>query len=73
MSAEEVTDKLLELLDDGDYDVIILNYANCDMVGHSGDFDAAVKAVEAVEKGVSQIVPAILERGGAGIINSGPW
>ena len=64
MSAEEVTDKLLELLDDGDYDVIILNYANCDMVGHSGDFDAAVKAVEAVEKGVSKIVPAILERGG---------
>mgnify|MGYP000093601375 CR=1 FL=1 len=64
MSAEEVTDKLLELLDNEDYDVIILNYANCDMVGHSGDFDAAVKAVEAVEKGVSQIVPAILERGG---------
>lgn len=64
MSAEEVTDKLLELLDGEDYDVIILNYANCDMVGHSGDFDAAVKAVEAVEKGVSQIVPAILERGG---------
>ncbi|MBF8435754.1 2,3-bisphosphoglycerate-independent phosphoglycerate mutase [Halanaerobiaceae bacterium Z-7014] len=64
MSAEEVTDKLLELLDDGNYDVIILNYANCDMVGHSGDFDAAVKAVEAVERGVSQIVPAILERGG---------
>lgn len=64
MSAEEVTDKLLELLDKEDYDVIILNYANCDMVGHSGDFDAAVKAVEAVEKGVSKIVPAILERGG---------
>ena len=64
MSAEEVTDKLLELLDNGEYDVIILNYANCDMVGHSGDFDAAVKAVEAVEKGVSKVVPAIIERGG---------
>ncbi|MFW6229756.1 MAG: 2,3-bisphosphoglycerate-independent phosphoglycerate mutase, partial [Halanaerobium sp.] len=64
MSAGEVTDKLIELLDSKDYDVIILNYANCDMVGHSGDFDAAVKAVEAVEEGVAQIVPAIIERGG---------
>ncbi|MGM0420189.1 MAG: 2,3-bisphosphoglycerate-independent phosphoglycerate mutase [Bacillota bacterium] len=64
MSAPEVTDKVLELLENEDFDVIVLNYANCDMVGHSGDFDAAVKAVEAVEAGVSKVVPAILDKGG---------
>ncbi len=64
MSAPRVTEKTLELLDEEDYDVIVLNYANCDMVGHTGDFEAAVKAVEAVDAGVSSVVPAILERGG---------
>ncbi len=64
MSAPEVTERLLELLEEDSFDVIILNYANCDMVGHTGFFDAAVAAVEAVDEGVSRIVPAILEKGG---------
>ena len=49
MSAYEVTDRLLEKLQSNPYDVIILNFANCDMVGHTGVFEAAVKAVEAVD------------------------
>ncbi len=64
MSAPEVTEKVLELIDSDEYDVIILNYANPDMVGHTGDFEAAVQAVEAVNEGVSKVVPAILEQGG---------
>ncbi len=64
MSAPEVTERLLELLEKDSFDVIILNYANCDMVGHTGFFDAAVEAVEAVDEGVSRIVPTILEKGG---------
>lgn len=46
MSAYEVCDKCVERIESGAYDVIILNFANCDMVGHTGVFDAAVKAVE---------------------------
>ncbi len=64
MSAPEVTEKVLELIDEEDFDVIVLNFANPDMVGHTGDFEAAVKAVEAVDEGVSRVVPAILEEGG---------
>ena len=48
----------------GKYDVIILNYANCDMVGHTGVFDAAVKAVEAVDTCVGRVVEAVKEMGG---------
>ena len=46
MSAYEVTDEAVERIDSGKYDVMILNFANCDMVGHTGVFEAAVKAVE---------------------------
>ena len=63
MSAYEVTDALEERL--GNYDVIIINYANCDMVGHTGVFEAAVKAVEAVDTCVGRIVNKTLELGGA--------
>jgi len=63
MSAYEVTDALEERLDK--YDVIIINYANCDMVGHTGVFEAAVKAVEAVDTCVGRIVAKTLELGGA--------
>ena len=48
----------------GKYDVIILNFANCDMVGHTGVFDAAVKAVEAVDKCVGEVTDAVLNAGG---------
>jgi len=53
MSAYEVTDKLLEIMNN--YDVIILNFANCDMVGHTGDMDATIKAVEAVDINLKRI------------------
>ena len=64
MSAYEVTDKLVEAIKSGKYDVIILNYANCDMVGHTGVFEAAVKAVEAVDTCVGRVVEAVKEMGG---------
>ena len=50
MSAYEVTDKVCEALESDKYDVIILNFANSDMVGHTGNMDAAIKAVEAIDE-----------------------
>jgi len=52
------------------YDVIILNFANCDMVGHTGDFDAAVKAVKAVDDCVGQVIDKIIEKGGVALITA---
>ena len=57
MSAYEVCDKCVERIESGAYDVIILNFANCDMVGHTGVFDAAVKAVETVDECVGRVSP----------------
>ena len=59
MSAYEVTDALVPRIESGTYDVIVLNFANCDMVGHTGVFDAAVKAVEAVDTCVGRILAAM--------------
>lgn len=70
MSQPEVTEALMEALDKDRYDVIVLNYANCDMVGHTGVFDAAVKALEAVDRGLSRIVPKILSLGGVALITA---
>ena len=70
MSAYQVTDKLLECIGMDKYDVIILNYANCDMVGHTGVFDAAKAAAEAVDTCVGKVVEAILAKGGAAIITA---
>lgn len=70
MSAYEVTDKLVEAIKTGKYDMIILNYANCDMVGHTGVFEAAVKAVEAVDECVGKIVSAIREMDGVALITA---
>ncbi len=70
MSAYEVTDKVLEAINSEKYDVIILNFANCDMVGHTGVFDAAVKAVEAVDECVGKTVDAILAHGGTALITA---
>lgn len=64
MSAYEVTDALLEKITEDKYDVIILNFANPDMVGHTGIYEAAVKALEAVDECVGKIVPAILAKSG---------
>lgn len=68
MSAFEVTDAVLEKIDAETYDVIIMNYANCDMVGHTGVKQAAIRAVEAVDECLSRVVPAVTGRGGVVII-----
>ncbi len=70
MSAYLVTDELLKRIDSGKYDVIILNFANCDMVGHTGVFDAARAAVEAVDTCVGKVVDDILRHGGAALITA---
>lgn len=70
MSAYEVTDKLVPAIKSGKYDMIILNYANCDMVGHTGVFEAAVKAVETVDTCVGKVVDAIKEMGGVALITA---
>ena len=70
MSAELLTDAVYYAIRDDEYDLIVLNYANCDMVGHTGSFDAAVTAVETVDKGLSKIVPAMLEMGGVCLITA---
>lgn len=70
MSAYEVCDKVVEAIKADKYDVIILNYANCDMVGHTGIFDAAKSAVEAVDKCVGKTVDTILGNGGVALITA---
>ena len=64
MSAYEVTDKMVEAVKSGKYDVIILNFANCDMVGHTGVFEAARAAVEAVDTCVGRVADAVAEMQG---------
>ncbi|MBS3740798.1 MAG: 2,3-bisphosphoglycerate-independent phosphoglycerate mutase [Candidatus Cloacimonetes bacterium] len=63
MSAFLVRDRVIEEIKKGKYDVIIMNLANCDMVGHTGDFDAAVKAVEAVDNSVGEVIPVLEKQG----------
>ena len=70
MSAPEVCEAVCNAIDEDKYDVIILNYANCDMVGHTGMMDAAVKAVEAVDTCVGKMVDKILEKGGKALITA---
>ncbi|MCH5300973.1 MAG: 2,3-bisphosphoglycerate-independent phosphoglycerate mutase [Ruminococcus sp.] len=70
MSAYEVTDKLVEAIETGKYDVIILNFANCDMVGHTGVFEAAVKAVETVDTCVGKVTDAIAKMDGVALITA---
>ncbi len=70
MSAPEVCDAVIKAIDEDKYDVIILNYANCDMVGHTGIMEAAVEAVEAVDTCVGKMVEKLLEKGGKAIITA---
>lgn len=70
MSAFLVTEKLVEKIKEDFYDVIILNFANPDMVGHSGSIDAAVKAIEALDKCVPQVIDAVLALGGQVILTA---
>ncbi len=67
MSAPEVTDRAIDIVRETDTDVLVLNYANPDMVGHTGDFDAAVRAVEAVDEQLGRLVEA-LETAGADVL-----
>jgi len=70
MSEPEVARELCAAIERGDADVYIVNFANCDMVGHTGMFDATVSAVEAVDAGVGAVVSAIRERGGVALITA---
>jgi 2,3-bisphosphoglycerate-independent phosphoglycerate mutase len=70
MSAYLVTDKVLEEIASDKFDVIILNFANCDMVGHTGVLPAAIKAVKTVEECVGKIVDAVLGKGGSLLITA---
>jgi 2,3-bisphosphoglycerate-independent phosphoglycerate mutase len=64
MSARAVTDKVVEAVDSGKFDFIVLNYANPDMVGHTGFLDAAVKAVEAIDECLGRLFTSVVRRGG---------
>ena len=70
MSAPEVTDKLVEAIKSGKYDLIVCNYANGDMVGHTGKMDAAVKAAECLDQCVQRVVEALDEVGGEALITA---
>ncbi|MGB5606325.1 MAG: 2,3-bisphosphoglycerate-independent phosphoglycerate mutase, partial [Gammaproteobacteria bacterium] len=70
MSAPEVTDKLVEAISSGNYDVIICNYANPDMVGHTGKFAAAVQAIEAIDAALGRVVAAVQQSNGEMLITA---
>ena len=70
MSAAEVTDRLVAAIDAGRHDFILVNYANTDMVGHTGVFDAARRAVEAVDACLARVVAAVERRGGALLVTA---
>ena len=70
MSALEVTDRVLVEIASDRFDVIVMNYANCDMVGHTGVWEAAVKAVETIDDCLARVVPVILAKGGAVLISA---
>jgi len=70
MSAAGITDTAVERIRSGTYDLVIMNYANADMVGHTGVIDATIKGVEAVDTGVGRVVEATLEVGGSVLITA---
>ena len=70
MSAYEVTDAVIKCIDEEKYDVIILNFANCDMVGHTGVMEAAIKAVKTVDECTGRVVDEIVKHGGKCIITA---
>ena len=70
MSAYQVTEEAVKRIESGSYDVLILNFATCDMVGHTGGYAAAVKAVEAVDEGVGKVVEATARMGGVSLITA---
>ena len=71
MSALEVSEEVLKRVAGGEYDFMVLNYANCDMVGHTGVYEAARQAVETVDQCLSRVIPAVLQTGGKGPAHRG--
>lgn len=70
MSAPEVTDNLVEAIESGEYDLIVCNYANGDMVGHTGNMDASIKAVEALDACLQRVTDALIKSGGQCLITA---
>jgi 2,3-bisphosphoglycerate-independent phosphoglycerate mutase len=70
MSAYGVTDRVLEEIEKGEHDFILVNYANPDMVGHTGVMEAAIKACEVVDECMSKVIPKVLEKGGVVLLTS---
>ncbi|MCP4567707.1 MAG: 2,3-bisphosphoglycerate-independent phosphoglycerate mutase, partial [FCB group bacterium] len=70
MSASEVTDRVIGAIESENYDLIVLNFANCDMVGHTGIMEAAVKAVETVDESVGRVFEALLKKEGTAILTA---
>jgi 2,3-bisphosphoglycerate-independent phosphoglycerate mutase len=70
MSAPQVTEKTIEMIESGKYDFILINYANPDMVGHTGNEEACIQAVEATDKSLSLLIPAVLNKGGCLLITA---
>ena len=70
MSSEGVTDETVRRIDSGAYDLVVVNFANGDMVGHTGNFEAAVKACEAVDRGVGKILEAVGRAGGSAVVTA---
>ena len=70
MSAPELTDQAVDAIGSGKYDLIVLNYANADMVGHTGSLSAAIKAVETVDTGLGRLAEAIRKAGGVLLVTA---
>jgi 2,3-bisphosphoglycerate-independent phosphoglycerate mutase len=70
MSADGITDEVIKQINSSEFDVIIMNYANADMVGHTGRLDATIKAIEVIDRDVGRVVEAVRSRGGAVIITA---
>ena len=70
MSAPELTDRAVEAIDSQKYDLIVMNFANPDMVGHTGSLPAAIRAVEAVDQGLGRITDAVARQGGALLVTA---
>ena len=70
MSANEITDKLIEVIESRKYDAIICNYANADMVGHTGNFQAAIKAIETIDQCLGRLIKTTMKMGGEIIITA---
>jgi 2,3-bisphosphoglycerate-independent phosphoglycerate mutase len=70
MSAEEITDRLIKEIEKDEYDFILVNYANPDMVGHTGNLEASIKAVEKVDECLARLIPLVLKKNGCMLITA---